>query len=182
MKTEESTMAVAPITGVIVIVLSLGPQGNRSEQGWNKEIPELAVLDQWTGSVESRSETPSVRTGSARGVWTVDGRFMRQDWTIDPAGDAPRFSGSALMTYDPAGKVYRSWSFQSNGVVVESEGKWDESKRTLTWISKPTSEGTTVETTAQFAGDGSERWKIVIKDRAGEPIFETTGRNTPPKK
>jgi hypothetical protein len=148
----------------------------------SREIPELAVLDQWRGYVDSKSETPTPRTGSATSVWAVDRRFLRQDWTIDPSDSEPRFSGSTVMTYDPNAKLYRSWTFQSNGEVVESTGPWDAAKRTMTWTSKPTSSGDVVLTEARFAADGSEQWKVTVQDASGTQIFESTGSNTPPKK
>lgn len=168
--------------GALLVCLSACAQEAPAQASWNKDVPELAVLDRWAGTVASEIEAPFRASGKSTAVWTVDGRFLRQDWTIDSSPEGARGSGTALMTYDTNEKAYRSWIFQPDGVVVESKGKWDEAKRTMTWASQPTSEGMTVETTAQFQDDHSERWKIVVKDKQGKRVAETTGRNSPPKK
>lgn len=163
-------LAFVPLTGQI------------ASQGPSKDVPELAVLDHWVGKVESKRATPTAATGRSEAVWILDGRFVRQDWTIDAVGDEPRFSGSTLMTYDSEKKCYKSWSFQSNGTILESEGDWDEAKRTLTWVSKPLVDGVTVHTVARFHPDKTEQWTIVVKSRDGETIYESTGENTPPRR
>jgi hypothetical protein len=86
-----------------------------------------------------------------------------------------------LMTYDPQKKAYRSWMYFSSGAVRESEGHWDEDSRTMTSISCDAESGATMTITATFAEDGVESWSIIERDRDGNVLGETTGKNTPRK-
>jgi hypothetical protein len=149
------------------------------------EIPELRPLEHYVGDWLASSNLKgdpeaadgAKTTGTARGEWILGGRFLRQTWKLDDAGELGPLSGMTLMTYDPARKVYRSWAFSSTGSALESEGRWAPGTRTMTWTGRdPTSDNTTT-TTAAFSPDGVENWRIVQKARDGRIVGEIVGQN-----
>ena len=38
-----------------------------------------------------------------------------------------------LATFDPERKMYRMWTYTSEGAVIEWDGKWDDAAKTFTW-------------------------------------------------
>jgi hypothetical protein len=178
--------AVLLLTGVFAGF----PASAESLQGPAKDAPELEALSHWVGTWDVVSTTKpnegqpkeSHDKGDATAQWIHDGWFVRQSWTVEPSGGRPGFNGSAIMTYDVRKKVYRSWTFVSNGFTNEAEGAWDAKTRTMTWTTRDPESGLTRITTATFPEDGIEKWTIVGKDREGKVVFETTGKNTRRKK
>lgn len=161
-----------------------------SPQGPSKDVPELKVLSHWVGAwdteltVKPNAGSPGgVRAkGTATAEWVLDGRFVQETWTFDPGDGTPPLSGSSMMTYDARAKLYRTWMFLSNGVVLESEGRWDEKSRTLTSTSRAADGGGPVGTvTATFAADRSQSWSSIDKDGDGKVVGEMSGKNTPRK-
>jgi hypothetical protein len=155
-------------------------------QGPARDVPELQVLNHWAGTwgteltTKPNADLPNgaKAKGRATGEWVHGGRFLRQTWAMEESQGIPKLSGSTMMTYDPRKKVYRSWSFFSNGYTSESQGVWDPKSRTLTSTSRDAESGRTTTTKATFAEDSTETWSIVEKDRDGKIGSETTGKNT----
>jgi hypothetical protein len=155
-----------------------------------KDVPELAVLDHWTGTwdgtltIKPNEGVPKgvQSKGFAKAEWIEGGRFLRQTWSVEPADGWPGLSGTTIMTYDVRQKTYRSWNFLSNGFTSETKGTWSEKNRTMTWTGRDAESGATGETVATFAQEGVESWRIVEKDRDGKVVAETTGMNTRRKK
>jgi hypothetical protein len=148
------------------------------------DVPELNALSNWVGRWEGEltvKPTGENRGGTSKGLstgqWVLDGRFLRQDWTVVGSPTVPKITGSALMTYDPQRKTYRSWTFMSTGQVNEDTGSWDAKTRTMTWTNR--SGDVTTVTTAAFSADGrTETWSILSKDRAGKIVGDIRGTNT----
>jgi hypothetical protein len=155
-----------------------------------KDVPELQVLNHWVGkwddemTIKPNAGFPNgMRAkGTVTAEWVLDGRFVQQTAAAESGDGFPGMKVTSLMTYDPRKKVYRTWTFFSTGATTESEGRWDEKSRTMTSTSRNAENGGTAIITATFAADGSERWSIVEKDRGGNVVAETTGKNTPRKK
>lgn len=149
-------------------------------------VPELQALDHWIGTwdvdmtVKPNGESPKgMRAkGAATAEWILDGRFVQQTGSFESADGVRTMQIRTLMTYDPRKKVYRSWSFLSNGVVTQSEGTWDARSRTLTSTSRDPESGATTTTEATFTDNDTEQWSMVAKDREGKVVNETTGTNT----
>lgn len=148
------------------------------------DVPELKVLNYWVGKWDDELTVKpigDVRGGTSKGPsvseWVHEGRFVRQTWAFDGSATVPKLSGSSMMTYDPQKKVYRTWTFFSNGYVSEATGNWDAKTRTMT---STTRDGDLTTTTiATFAADGkTEQWSIVTKDQAGKTYSDTRGTNT----
>jgi hypothetical protein len=155
-------------------------------QGPSKPIPELRVLDHWVGAwdveltVKPNADVPKGMhaKGTVTAEWILQGRFLQQIGDLEPGDGSPGMQVKNLMTYDPRKKVYRSWMFFSSGLVIESEGTWDERSRRLTSTSRDAERGTTTTTQATFAEDGTESWSMISKDRTGKVVEETIGKNT----
>ena len=153
--------------------------------GPSAEVAELAPLNRWVGRWETRStikppiDAPGPTSkGTATGLWVMEGRFLKQDWVVDPGESSPKVSGTTLMTYDTAKKTYRSWMFVSSGDVAEYQGTWNDASKTMTWTSKPSPEMVTVVIKASFREDSHESWTLVHKDPEGRVLFEMNGTNT----
>jgi hypothetical protein len=159
-------------------------------QGPSKDVPELQALNHWVGKWDSTLTTKpnadlpngAKAKGHATGEWVHNGRFLRQTWAMEESEGIPKLSGSTMMTYDPRKRVYRSWSFFSNGYTSESQGVWDPKTHTMTWTGRDAESGRTTITKAAFSDEGTETWSIVEKDRDGKIISESTGKNTRHKK
>jgi uncharacterized protein YjiK len=87
---------------------------------------------------------------------------------------------TTLMTYDRERKMYRMWSFLSNGSTSEASGKWDEKTRTM--ISTSRQDGTTTTTTAKLGYNGIEEWLFVTENQNDEVVGRFGGTNTRRKK
>lgn len=102
------------------------------------EAPSEAVLDRFLGRWDTeaviRNYGPPVREvrASGRAVChhTLEGRYVEfRTSSIEPPGQAEL----QIMTYDPAGRVYRQWVFDSDGYRHEAVGRWDPATATLRW-------------------------------------------------
>jgi len=176
---KKAFLAVATIA-----ILSVG-RAQAQESGPSPEVPELAGLSGLIGKWDSRFEVKPLegvteggaRKGTAEGEWIHGGRFLRQTWTIGATGSEPGMSGSAIMTYDPGKKAYRSWHFVSNGSTSEGEGTYDEKTRTMTWTARDVNGFRTV-TKSSFPGDGVENWAITVTAADGKVVADLKGTNT----
>jgi len=179
-------MRYVPASSIVLAALSLAAVALADPpKGPAKDVPELRILQHWIGAwdvemnTKPNADMPMGRRakGTATAEWTLDGRFIQQSATSTPVDGSLVMHSKTLMTYDPRKKVYRSWMFFSNGYVSESEGKWDDASRTMTSSSRDAESGNTTTINANFAEEGVENWKIVVKDRDGKLIGETTGKN-----
>jgi hypothetical protein len=140
--------------------------------------PELDALKYYAGKWEVAVTDNASARGEASGQWILESRFLQQSWLLDfGTPDAPKLSGTTLMTYDPTKRVYRAWHYFSNGAFTEAEGTWDEASRTFTWTGRDTAKGTTIVTKASFDGE-IEKWSIVTTKDGGEPVSSFGGTNT----
>ena len=87
-------------------------------------------------------------------------------------------SGVNIHERFPFAKVYRFWSFVSNGSVSENEGTWDAKTKTMTSVTRPDEDGVRATVTADFSTPGTEKWKFVFADRTGNTVGELLGDNT----
>jgi hypothetical protein len=149
------------------------------------DVPELEPLGNFAGKwdVQSTIKNPEhpeafPATGSSAAKWIHNGRYLRQTWSIDASQDLPAFNGSNIWTYDPRKKVYRGWSFDSNGTSEESEGTWDPKSRTLKMTVKKNAMGGTSVVTSTFPEDGKETWSIVMKNSEGKVVVDVSGTST----
>ena len=74
---------------------------------------------------------PEVNQSREKSQAILAGRMIETFGT----NEAKNTSDYSLTWYDVAAKRYRLWAFQGNGQAIELSGNWNESAKTLTWIS-----------------------------------------------
>ena len=155
-----------------------------ADDGPSDKVPELKALDSYVGSwdVEITSKGLPFTKGQSSTNWTLDGRFVQQTGGLQAKDGSTVVKVTTLMTYDPAKKAYRSWTFLSDGSTSESEGIWNAKDRVMTSVGRKDENGGFSTTTADFSETGSEKWKIVYTDRTGKVVSEMSGKNTRQKK
>jgi len=100
---------------------------------------ELQVLAPLVGQWNLKSEVrPSLQDkqgftaiGEVTGQWLHNRHFIRLE--SKSTGKKYREQATVLYSYDATKKLYRRWLFSSSGLATESEGRWDEGKKTMTW-------------------------------------------------
>jgi hypothetical protein len=142
------------------------------------EIPELQVLSNYVGTwdIAITSKDSPFTKGESSTTWILDGRFVQQTGMLQSADGSNAIKITTLMTYDAERRVYRMWSFLSNGSTFEGFGNWDEKTRTMTSTSRQ--DGRTMTTTAKFGDNGIEEWLIVTKNQSNEVAGRFSGTNT----
>jgi len=131
-------------TCLVVAVLAANAVA-QSDQG--KKLPflgpppaaELEVLAPLLGELTTKWDVrPSLQEqegygaeGRATGEWLHNRHSIRVEGTA--ISTKHRMETTTLYSYDPVNKVYCRWLFASTGLTTESEGQWDEAKRTMTW-------------------------------------------------
>jgi hypothetical protein len=155
-----------------------------ADDGPSEKVPELKALDHYAGSwdVEITSKGQPFTKGKATANWILDGRFLQQTGELQAEDGSSVVKITTLMTYDPAKKVYRSWTFLSDGNAGESNGNWDAKRRVMTSVGRKDESGGFSTTTADFSEAGIEKWRIVFKDGTGKVVGEMSGKNTRQKK
>ncbi len=152
-------------------------------QGPASAAPELKVLEHYVGSwyTEILSKGLPFTKGPALARWILDGQFIEQTGELQDANGTAVFKVKTIMTFDPAKKVYRTWTFASDGTMSDSEGTWNANTRVMTF-SRKRDDGITTTITADFSTADVETWQIVSKDAGGKVITEIRGKNTRQKK
>lgn len=93
------------------------------------------LIGEWRAKLVAR---PSLQdkegytaVGQVTGQWLHNRQFIRLETATESSKYRQAFT--VLYSYDARKKIYRRWLFASNGLATESEGQWDEAKRTMTW-------------------------------------------------
>lgn len=142
-----------------------------------KDVPELQVLENLIGTwdVKATSKDSPPTKGQFTAKWVLDGHFVRTTGTVS-TGDAFSFDVTNMMTFDAKKKVYRMWSFMSNGLTVESEATWDAKTKTLTRLTRY--DDVTQKTISRFDTPGVEQWNMIVTDKDKNVVSEMKGTNT----
>lgn len=141
----------------------------------NVRPPELDHLDAWIGEWESTGEVRpagSDKVLKSRGhesiTWESGKRFVLERMTWETEG-APKEEALAVRTWDPHGRVYRSWYFDSQGMVGHSKMTYDEKTKTWTGQTKnndpETCEPTAGTITIKQPDADTMEWEFVEYDR-----------------
>jgi hypothetical protein len=148
-----------------------------ADDGPAKNIPELQALSNYVGTwdVVITSKDSPVAKGESTTTWVLDGRFVQQTGQLKSADGSSVIKITTLMTYDSEERMYRIWSFLSNGITSEASGKWDEKTRTMTTTSRQN--GTTTTSTAKFSDNGTEEWLFVTTNQKNEVVGRFGGTN-----
>jgi hypothetical protein len=134
-------------------------------QGPAKEVPELQILSCYAGTWKATSK------------WILDGRFLEQTGILQASAGGNPIKITTLMTYDADKKIFRTWTFVSDGQATESEGKWDPATQTMTSVDLPGVKHQVVTTTVNFSEAGIQKWKMVIADQSGKILSQMVGKN-----
>ena len=145
----------------------------------------LKVLERFAGtwdqeiSLKQGPWAPEAKTGTGTmtAKWTLDGRFME----IRSQSKLDGTQGLTLMGYDMNTDSLRAWSFHSHGYNYIGTGTWDEKTRTINW-SGELGQGMKMTSFDRFIDDDNREWQFVIKDDAGQVVFEISGKSRRQKK
>jgi len=151
---------------------------------------ELDELETWVGSWTTDGEmimyTPDgEQKGPAKGSgttrWVCDKRAILSEMEFD-MGEDGTMKGIELMTWDPKGKVYRSWWVDSYG--SSAEGTMWKDKKTGEWISRgkgvnPDGASTSAKGTMKKIDDKTMEWTFTEYDAWGfNKTMRITGTST----
>jgi hypothetical protein len=178
--TDRAGKAVGEMSGVNTLRnrSELQPESERvAKEESGKRSAELKILDQFLGTWRTKYRrakaewTPVEENGSADLVCTQElaGQMIRERGTY-----SDQTTSTWLLTYDAEQRKYRSWWFNSLGMTAESNGRWDESTKTLFWT---TVEPTEFNTKSQhgFPDSGKCDWKVLVQDTQGVTMFRIEG-------
>jgi len=170
----------------IAILIAIGVGQVRADDaapGPAADVPELKLLSQFAGhwdselGVNAPGETTGAKTtGKTECQWILDGRFLRQSWSIQPAKGIPAMKGQSIRTYDPQKKKFVAWTFHSSGYTETATGEWDEKAKAFNWMADLPQYQWTTETRSAFPKEGYEEWSIVTKNRQGKVIIDLKGK------
>lgn len=169
------------LNALLVLTVSLICHGAvRAADGPTSVIPELTVLKHYLGNwnVTYSSETAPFTEGRTSAEWTLDGRFLKQTSELKTRFTQPHeLSVTSLITYDRKARVYRSWTFVSNGRTSRASGKWDAETNTMTWTSSPV-DGITSTRAETFAKDGTQSWTTDSMNAQNKAVGHSEGTST----
>ena len=96
------------------------------------------LVGEWTAEVKcwmAPDAPPTVSKGTAKVEWTMNGRFIRQDFNGDMMGKP--FHGVGMTGYDNQKQKYNSvWVDDMSTAIMTSEGTADEGAKVITFESK----------------------------------------------
>jgi hypothetical protein len=137
---------------------------------------ELEVLDAFVGTwdavtVSRPAEwTPKeIRmTSVVTRKWILNKRFL-----LDNSEHADGQESLALLGYDPQGREYRSWWFNSEGHRNTSRGRWNPGTRTFSFETQP-EQGRVSRSTIRLLAPDKHEWNIKVTDATGKVFYDST--------
>jgi hypothetical protein len=161
-----------------LFVYARHPKVSVKSSATREDLPELQVLSNYTGEWDAAftSKDTSFTSSRQSAKWILDGRVLQRSGSMANEGDTDRLDFTALYAYDPQSKIYRSWYFDSTGHASQSEGTWDEKKKTMTFIGQRDEQ--TVTSQDHFSKDNVFEWAVITTNQAGDVIRELSGKNT----
>ena len=84
-----------------------------------------------------------------------------------------------LATFDPDKKMYRLWTYTSQGAVIEWTGQWDDAAKTLTWSAPITGD---LNGTLKWNFANPEKLEVELQIRLGPFSAFTSNTTLTPKK
>ena len=136
------------------------------------------VLKLFVGKCDATVDGSPELKGTVHGIPVLGGRFVRDEFVLKGGDGAVLLEVSSMITYDTEKKLYRMWSFYSNGEALETEGPWNDTTRTLTTTSHDKAKQQTTTWTSTFSAEGAETWKLITKDQDGNAVREVSGKST----
>ena len=157
-----------------------------AQQRHSDVTPESQVLARWVGSWDTEIAIPSNPAApdgaKARGTavydWIRKGSVLRSTWSVESNEGERLFNGTTEITYEPKTRSYRAVATWSIGIKTESVGSWDDKSSTMSWTTRdPLTKRVTIAK-SNMAGNGIEKWTMMVADPKTGPVFECSGVNT----
>jgi hypothetical protein len=159
------------LMAVVLIPAAVGCAGPQKAADGGKPPArpgELDQLDAWVGEWEDTGEVRTagsdkteVFKGATSAAWKCDKRFLVEDIRYQVGDGAPE-SAVAVRTWDPHARLFRTWYFDSHGIIGRSKMTYDAAART--WHGKiksadpVTCEPVAGEMTLKMADDRTAEW------------------------
>lgn len=138
------------------------------------------ILDRFLGNwgyeathFKSKSTSEEKKlTGILSTTRILGGRFVQELGQGSDNG-----TGLRLFTYDEPKKCYYTWFFSSLPQWPEAPatGQWDEASQTLNWTG-PLADGGSLAAQHRFINDDAIVCSVLVKDNAGDRIFQAEYR------
>jgi hypothetical protein len=147
-----------------------------------EKAPELKILDRFVGTwnIELVNRVTEVNpkevksTGVTTFEWTLNGYFLRATGkTTAPE----KVESLQMMSYNPTGKHFYAWFFDSQGNVSEIAGQWDEDTKTMTWQAT-VEENVTMVNRLRFTDKDTIVWTMTTKDNNNKVFVDIRGKMT----
>jgi len=147
----------------------------KADEGVNEQSAELQVLDKLVGQWNEEVELNGQKfTAAGTTEWTLAKTHLQSHFEISLPGGR-KMEHLMVMTYDRAGKVYRSWQYTSGGSKpIEFEGSWSDEKQTLTMTGQ-SPDGMTFTSVTELSDSDSVPWTVEAKRENGETVFRMKG-------
>lgn len=148
---------------------------SRSEDAPDRPA-ELDVLEPLIGTWDAVSiAKPAVWTPQEKRItstvtreWILNGRFVF-DHSVHSSGE----ESHALISFDPQGKEYRGWWFNSEGHRNTNRGQWDAATKTFSYQTEP-DDGKITRSIVRLITPDQHEWQIKVTDAAGKVYFDST--------
>ena len=175
-------LAKTTVVVAVGVLLLSGLPSEAQEAVTIQQSPELKVLGRYVGTWEwqvvsqAAEWTPKKTTFTFENKvdWILGGRMIQHKWAWSPAGDDIR--NISLMGYDAKKKQYTEWHFDSTGAAPDGQfhRTWNEATKTFTGMGRLPN-GISSSQTHCFIDDGTIKWTMVFKDRAGKIYLDMAG-------
>jgi hypothetical protein len=144
---------------------------------------EFAVLARRIGTWDTQATIkPGIRVPDglkSQGVETIEWALSKKLIQGKQKQQPGNVESLSLMAYDTQSNVFRSWYFDSNGVLPRGEltGQWDEATNPLTFTGSEPDDVTFTSTLRLVSPDRTE-WQGVWRDKSGSIVMEMQGAST----
>jgi hypothetical protein len=153
-----------------------------------EERPRAAELDrlasyigEWdlTQTVRWKDQPEVVYEGVLIVEWLLDKQFMR--FYLNSKDEKNPLSSLQIVGFDAVKRVYRLWSYGSDGVTYDANGEWKAQRKRWEWNGK-VSNGLDMTNVDGFIDDDTFEFVTEVFDSAGNRLAECIGRGKRKKK
>lgn len=160
-----SSVLLMVLTGLSSTLTGAEPVIGQHNQG----VPELAVLEQFSGHWESDLNN-SVEVIQGTRHWVLGGHFQQHDYSLLSGN----LSGTMYRGYDSKNGRYTMLMIDSKGTASMLAGHWNESQKTLSLEAIDRS-CLVQKYESYFPDDNTEKWTLTIVGD-GEVVLSGTAK------
>ena len=137
------------------------------------------VLSKWEGkwknSVVFEESIWVSKTFETRGI--TDSKLTLSNNYLEMMTHNSDETSKHIIRYDQNSKQFNRWEFKSDGSNSFWTGKWNQSKKTMTWNYVDfTNNETRGEIIEAFSSDNTIHVNVVIKDKKGDNLLQITSK------